>query len=204
MRPRRSNAERAESTRQRLTRTARRQFTERGYSSTTLAQIAKTSGLTTGALYYHWTGKDDLLADVIHSVYGDLARRLRSVTDPNSTPIDRLLLAGREFLNLCSDPRVARLLLIDAPAALGYTKWRDIDDRWWLSPTVHLVEEAHAGHISHQAARHMALAILGCLTYLGRDVATSPQPGASDDAARTYERLLRALMQTTGGHSTSD
>jgi AcrR family transcriptional regulator len=204
MLPRRSNAERAASTRGRLVKTARRQFTERGYSSTTLAEIVKLSGLTTGALYYHWASKEDLLADVIHSVYGDFARRLRSVTDPTSSPIDRLLLAGLEFLNLCADPRVARLLLIDAPAALGYTRWREIDDAWWLSPTVHLVQEVHAGQISYPASRHMALALLGCLTYLGREVATDSQPGVSKQAARTYEGLLRASMQAAGDHGNSD
>ncbi|MFY9807461.1 MAG: TetR/AcrR family transcriptional regulator [Pseudonocardiaceae bacterium] len=202
--PRQSNAERAESTRRLLTRTARRQFTMRGYSATTLAEIAKSSGLTTGALYYHWAGKDDLLADVIHNVYGDLARRLKTATDPHSTPTDQLLVAGREFLDLCSDPRVARLLLIDAPAALGYEKWREIDDRWWLTPTVHLVQQAHAGQMSHGASRHMALALLGSLTYLGREVATTQQPGAADDAARTYGALLRALMETADDHANSD
>jgi AcrR family transcriptional regulator len=199
---RRSNAERAESTRRQLIKAARRQFIERGYSSTTLAEIVKPSGLTTGALYYHWAGKDGLLADVIHSVYSDLARRVSSVTSAESSPLDRLLLGGKEFLDLCSDPRIARLIVIDAPAALGYAKWREIDDQWWLLPTAHLVEQAHAGQISHQAARYMALALLGALTYLSHEVATSPQPGACDDAVGTYERLVHALL--TSDHGASD
>lgn len=193
---RRSNAERAEATRQRLIKAARRQFIEHGYSSTTLAEIAKSSGLTTGALYYHWAGKEGLLADVIHSVYGDLTRRVSRATKPDSSPVDQLLVGGKEFLQLCSDPRVARLLVIDAPAALGYTQWREIDDRWWLLPTVHLVEQACAGQISQQGSRYLALALLGALTYLSHEVATSLQPGSCDDAVRTYERLLRAVVRT--------
>lgn len=34
----------------------------------------------------------------------------------------------------------------------------------------------------------------GALTYLGREVATSLQPAACDDAVGTYERPLRALL----------
>jgi AcrR family transcriptional regulator len=39
-------------------------FAERGYEQTTLAEIAQRLGITRAALYYHYTGKDDLLLDI--------------------------------------------------------------------------------------------------------------------------------------------
>ena len=42
-------------------------FRERGYSATTIKQIAKASGCTTAALYYHFEdGKKHILREVIH------------------------------------------------------------------------------------------------------------------------------------------
>jgi len=42
-------------------------FRERGYAATTIKQIAKASGCTTAALYYHFEdGKQHILREVIH------------------------------------------------------------------------------------------------------------------------------------------
>ena len=42
-------------------------FQERGYAATTIKQIAKASGCTTAALYYHFEdGKQHILREVIH------------------------------------------------------------------------------------------------------------------------------------------
>lgn len=162
---------------------------EQGYGPTTLADVTRAAGLTTGALYHHWSGKDALLATVVHDLYGELARRIAARTKAGSPPVERLLLAGHEFLALCADPRVARLILLDSPAALGYARWTEIDERWWLAPTVELVREAHGGRIAEERAGSVALALLGCLTALGRAMAANPGP-----AVGTFEQVVRAVL----------
>lgn len=192
MSTRRSNAARTESTRAQLTRAARQLFSERGYSSTTIAEIAKSSGLTTGALYHHWAGKEALLVDVVHDIHRELAVRIQAL-DIEDEPVQRLLRSGQAFLGLCADPAVARLLLLDAPAVLGYERWRQIDEQWWLSTTIRLVERARPDG-GTEVSRQLALALLGALTYLGHEVAMK---GASTvvSAGRTYETLLASLLR---------
>lgn len=191
MSTRRTNAERTESTRAQLISTARGLFSERGYASTTIAEIAKSAGLTTGALYHHWAGKEDLLAAVVHDLHRELAGRIRAQGDQDD-PVALLLLSGREFLALCADPAVAKLLLLDAPSALGYERWREIDERWWLSGAVGLVARARPEH-DGELTRQLAVALLGALTSLGHEVAINGS-SAVPSAGRTYELLLRASL----------
>lgn len=44
---------------------ALRVFSQRGYSKATVREIAREANVTTGALYYYYKGKDELLADVM-------------------------------------------------------------------------------------------------------------------------------------------
>ncbi|NFR85258.1 MULTISPECIES: TetR/AcrR family transcriptional regulator [unclassified Clostridium] len=45
-------------------------FTNKSFEEVTMREIAATAGLTTGAIYYHYKSKDDLLYDVInHSIH---------------------------------------------------------------------------------------------------------------------------------------
>lgn len=200
MRPRRSNVERTATTRHGVVRVARTLFGEHGYPATTISAIATEACLTTGAIYHHWSGKEGLLEDVVDDLYRDLVRRIRDGSSPDEPAAEQLLRSGREFLEMCAETTVARLLLVEAPAALGYARWREIDDRWWLRPTVRLLEQARAAAgapvpgAADDTTRSRALALLGVLTHLGRDLAVRAGPGASTGAARTYETMVRAAI----------
>jgi AcrR family transcriptional regulator len=52
-------------TRERLLDEARRLFRERGYAATSLEQIAEAAGVTKGAIYGHFSSKEDLLISAI-------------------------------------------------------------------------------------------------------------------------------------------
>jgi len=54
-----------EETRQRLTETARRLFAEKGYESTSVADILKNAGANSGSLYHFFSTKQDLLLEVL-------------------------------------------------------------------------------------------------------------------------------------------
>ena len=38
----------------------------------------------------------------------------------------------RSFLDACTDPRLARIVLLEAPSVLGWAEWREIDERYGL------------------------------------------------------------------------
>jgi AcrR family transcriptional regulator len=54
-------------TRERLLGEARRLFRERGYAATSLEQIAEAAGVTKGAIYGHFSSKEDLLISAIEA-----------------------------------------------------------------------------------------------------------------------------------------
>lgn len=55
-------------TRNRILDVAERVFSERGVSRTSLADIAKTAGVTRGAIYWHFTDKADLFCSMVARV----------------------------------------------------------------------------------------------------------------------------------------
>lgn len=100
------------STRDRLLAAAVEVFVEQGYDGARLQDIARAAGLTTGAIYANFRGKDELLFAAIGARAG--------------AEVDGLLAEGlgrepREFLELLGDqlvrPRRQPPLLIDAVAA---------------------------------------------------------------------------------------
>ncbi|HVF52571.1 MAG TPA: TetR/AcrR family transcriptional regulator [Actinomycetota bacterium] len=56
-------------------------FYERGFKSTTMREIALACGLTPGALYNHYTSKDQLLYTIIHRVHVQLQDEILEALD---------------------------------------------------------------------------------------------------------------------------
>jgi AcrR family transcriptional regulator len=63
-----TRAESKQRTRQRLLAQAQRLFRERGYAATSLEQIAEAAEVTKGAIYGHFTSKEDLMLSVLEAV----------------------------------------------------------------------------------------------------------------------------------------
>lgn len=59
--------ERKEETRRELIESATRVFKERGFHAASLEQIARDAGYTTGAIYFHFGGKDELFLAAFES-----------------------------------------------------------------------------------------------------------------------------------------
>jgi AcrR family transcriptional regulator len=62
-----TRAESKERTRQRLLAEAQRLFRERGYAATSLEQIAEAADVTKGAIYGHFTSKEDLMLSALEA-----------------------------------------------------------------------------------------------------------------------------------------
>jgi AcrR family transcriptional regulator len=70
-------------TRQRLLDEAERLFRERGYSATSLEQIAEAADVTKGAIYGHFSSKEDLLLSAIEAApAADFGAALYDVSRP--------------------------------------------------------------------------------------------------------------------------
>ncbi len=82
----------AEKTRRRIMASALRVFDRRGIARTTLEQIAKDAGVTRGAIYWHFKGKQDLLRAIRDSVSLPLLDRsdLTLLQGGDDDPLERV------------------------------------------------------------------------------------------------------------------
>ena len=82
----RRSADDAAATRARLIELAEAMFAERGYLQTSIRDLARRAGATSGAVYGHFRNKADLLAEAIHRrIADDLEAETFGVSDHVST-----------------------------------------------------------------------------------------------------------------------
>ena len=82
---------RSERTRHNLIQAGARMFDEHGYASATLGRIVAVTGVTKGALYFHFASKD-VLADAVQQEGSDLlVGFLRSREDSGAPPVQVLI-----------------------------------------------------------------------------------------------------------------
>lgn len=123
----RTQAERLAATRAALLKEARTIFAASGYEAAATEEIVKRAKVTRGALYHHFRDKQALFEAVVEEVARGIARTIDDMTVPLTDPLAALIEGTRAFLNACLDPAVRRIYLIDAPAVLGWHRWREID-----------------------------------------------------------------------------
>ena len=121
--------ERAIRTRRAIVEAAGAVFDEHGYASTTIAMVLERAQVTKGALYHHFSGKDDLFRAVYEQVELEVAERVAAVfmaPDPWDALVDGCVL----WIEAHQDPAVRRIVLRDARAVLGWDVVRELDTRF--------------------------------------------------------------------------
>jgi AcrR family transcriptional regulator len=109
---RRTRAARAEgrAPRDELLAAALRVFAERGYRQAGVDEIAAAAGYSKGALYWHFSGKDDLLHALLEERIDAPTRALVALLESAPPDQDMSVEASREFARRMSEQRDAVLL----------------------------------------------------------------------------------------------
>ena len=196
MESKRTQAGRSARTRAALVEAARPLFAERGYAAVGTDELARAAGVTRGALYHQFDGKPELFAAVFEQVESELVGEIdvafaaAFATDPMGavrTGIDA-------WLDASLAPAAQRIVLIDAPAVLGWERWREIGRRYGVG----LVEGAVAalvevGVFAPQPVTPLAHLLVGALEegalYAAR----------ADDRAVALEEVRAALRRLLEG-----
>src|SRR3954465_13115999 len=130
--PRTSKAAQSEATRSRLLAAARSLFAERGYAHVGTEEIVRAAGVTRGALYHQFADKRDLFAAVFEELEGELITEAAGRMVGHDDPLAAMKEACRGWLEACARPEAQQIVLLDAPAVLGYETWREIGERHGL------------------------------------------------------------------------
>jgi AcrR family transcriptional regulator len=194
---RRTQAERAAETREALIEAARPLFAAQGFAEVALETIVRAAGVTRGALYHHFADKTELFAAVLEKVEGEVAARMgEAIAASNLTdPVEVMRLGAEFWLDVCSDPEVQRIVLVDAPAVLGWARWTEIGDRYNTGMVRALLTNAvETGRIPPQPIEATVLTILGAMREATLYVARAEDHDqARKDAGAVMNRLIRAL-----------
>jgi AcrR family transcriptional regulator len=192
---RRTQADRSHATRAALLASGRALFAERGFAGTAREEIVERAGVTRGALHHHFGTKQDLFAAVFEELEAELAARIATAAMAGDDPRDQLRRGCHEFLDAALDPAVQRIVLLDAPAVLGWAAWREVDARYGLGlVTEGLRAVFAAGRAGPRAVEPLGHLLLAALNEAAMLVAGAPDPvGARVDVGAIVDQLLDSL-----------
>ena len=179
MEGKRRQADRSADTTRVLLTSARALFGKRGYAAVSLADVVARAGVTKGAVYHHFRDKRALLAAVVAELEAGMADEIRTVIADLDDPVDQLKAGCQVFLDGCLDPIARRIVLLDAPAVLGWKDARSIDMTHGLGIIVEVLERGMtAGSIRRQPVRALAHLFLGAAIEAGMLIAHASHPVA--------------------------
>jgi AcrR family transcriptional regulator len=185
--------ERSEATRTRLIEVARELFSERGYAAVGTEEIVRRAEVTRGALYHHFEDKRDLFRAVHEQIESELAETIGAqLAEGGDDPLEVMRIGVRTFLDACTEPEIARIALLEAPAVLGWQEWREIDERYGLGLIIAgLRMGMDAGRLRREPVRPLAHLMLAAMGEAGMVIANAADPTA---ARRDIEPALIGLL----------
>jgi len=196
MNVKRTQVERSEATRAALVKAGRELFGERGYAAVGTEEIVARAGVTRGALYHQFADKRDLFRAVFIAVEEEVISRLGAeVVAKASTAAEALSTTMGAWLDVCEEPDIQQILLLDAPGVLGWEEWREIGQRYALGEAMALLEAAmDAGDLARQPVRALAHVVVGALDEAALYVAgAEDRTTARAEMTGVLERLIVGL-----------
>jgi AcrR family transcriptional regulator len=121
--------EQGRATRAALIDVATELFAAHGYEATAIPAVLNAAGTSRGALYHHFENKEALFEAVLQSVEAQATLKVTRAARGATDPLDGLRRGCAAYLAMCRDPVVRRISLIDAPAVVGWERWREIDEQ---------------------------------------------------------------------------
>ncbi|HEX3796674.1 MAG TPA: TetR/AcrR family transcriptional regulator [Acidimicrobiales bacterium] len=165
-----------DATRAALIGAARDLFGEHGYVDTSIDDVANKAGVTKGALYHHFKGKEDLFRAVFEQVHREVSdQAVAEFLGPDSW--ESLLRGCALWVDAHLNPAVRRIVLQDARAVLGWNEVRAIENRFSAVALRGALRKAmHAGVIEKEPLRPLALLLIGMLSEACLYIAEADDP----------------------------
>jgi len=182
----------AETTRAAIMDAAVERFTADGFPRTSMDTIAEAARVTKGAVYHHFRDKAELFEAVFVLMEQRLLAKVTSgvagVTDPWA-----LMARGIDiFLEECGEADFRRIALEEAPAALGWARWKETEEKYFLGlVSGALAGLAEAGLITIPSGDLTARMLLAAMSEAGLVVAASKNP--EEERRRVGALVMRLL-----------
>jgi AcrR family transcriptional regulator len=183
-------------TREQLIDVATRLFAERGYEDTSIEAVLSAAGVSRGALYHHFAGKDALFEAVVESVDDRIAADMTAAVDGIQDPVEVLRVSALKWIDLAGDPVIQRIILTDGPAVLGWERWRTMNEQGAYGQARALLQViADAGQLAPHLVNAFAHMILAAIDEMAIVIARAADPEAAMAEGRVaVEELIRRLI----------
>jgi AcrR family transcriptional regulator len=183
-------------TREQLIEVATRLFAERGYEDTSIEAVLAAAGVSRGALYHHFAGKDALFEAVVESVDHRISTELTAAIIGIQDPVELLVTGALKWIDLAGDPVIQRILLTDGPAVLGWERWRTMNEEGAYGQAKALLQAvADAGRLRQDLVGAFAHMILAATDEMAIVIARAPDKEAALAEGRVaVEELVRRLL----------
>jgi AcrR family transcriptional regulator len=148
-------------------------------------------------MYHQFADKAELFAAVFEAVEVDVTKRIgEAIAGAGETdPIAVMDLGAQAWLDACGDPEVQRIVLIEAPAVLGWERWREIGMRYGMGLVEALIAHAiSVGRIEQQPVKPLAHVFVGAIDEAALYVARAEDPVvARKEMGAVVSRMIAAL-----------
>jgi AcrR family transcriptional regulator len=173
---------------------ARLQFARDGFAATSMDALCADAGLTRGALYHHFGGKDGLLEAVVRQIEEEISAEVLAEMGRIGDPWLGLQAGLTAYLAQALKPEVQQILIRDAPAVLG-ERLVALDEHSVIAPLAgRLAELAQEGRIRDADPEALARLLNGALNEAAVWISESATPRATlKKAQAAFLALLKGL-----------
>jgi AcrR family transcriptional regulator len=188
-------AAQGQATRDHLVAVATRLFGEQGYEDTSIEDVLGAAGVSRGALYHHFAGKEALFEASLQLVESRMTAGLLEMIADAPSALAALHSAALAWIDLAGDPVIARIVLLDGPAVLGWERWRVQSGQALGNMRAMLQAVSDEGHLAPALVSPFAHILLASLDEIALMIAQAEDPAtAMPEGRMAVEELLRRLI----------
>ncbi len=189
----------SEATRAALLDAATQRFATRGFAGTSLEDVAADIRATRGAVYHHFSSKRALFEAVFEKLEHEAVQVSLKASAPGRNAWERALLALDAFLELCAEPVYGRIAWQEAPLALGWTRWEELENKFAFGLIEQYVHDLmDAGLIRATPLEPTTRVVFAMLGAAGQGLSRAEEA----DKPRLKEEYRGVIAQLLGGLAT--
>ncbi|GAA2220343.1 TetR/AcrR family transcriptional regulator [Promicromonospora sukumoe] len=188
-------------------------FAARGFAAVSLDDVAQAAEVTRGAVYHHYGNKQGLFLAVAARLQSQVADAVVAAADgagkdgagadgagkdgagrdgAGKDAREQLRAGSHAFIDAITAGPALRVLLVDAPAVVGWAEWRRLDE---ANSAAHLREALREAGIANDLLDALTAQLSGAMNEAALWVAQQPDRAASARQAHAaLDRLLTAAL----------
>jgi AcrR family transcriptional regulator len=187
----------SDATRLALVESAMGLFADKGFTATSLDEVAANARLTKGAIYHHFASKVDLFEAVCDYVVVESVAQMTQAAASAPSAWEGALAALDIFLESELDPVMQRVCFIEGPAALGFERWWAFGERYYVEAIRSIVDRmSDEGTLDAPDSDTLSQMLFGAITAGVLHLVRNDDPRAEIEKVRDVVIRIMAGLAT--------